>query len=154
MVFNGTIRQLRMDETIPYPLLLLADETVDAINTYIHDSDIFVFEEGTTIIGVYALQIIEKNVAEIKNIAVDKKFQGQGIGFLLMSDAIIRAQEKGCTEVIVGTAPSAGIQLALYHKAGFTEYAIRPDFYIRNYPEPIIEDGIQLRDMVLLKKQL
>jgi len=100
-----------------------------------------VIEQGARVIGIiYAF--------------TPKKFQGQGIGFLLMSDAIIRAQEKGCTEVIVGTAPSAGIQLALYHKAGFTEYAIRPDFYIRNYPEPIIEDGIQLRDMVLLKKQL
>jgi hypothetical protein len=76
-VCDRTVRLLRKDEKIPYNVLLLADETEDAINAYIYDSDIYVTEEETTIIGLYVLQIIEKNVAEIKNIAVDKSSRGR-----------------------------------------------------------------------------
>jgi ribosomal protein S18 acetylase RimI-like enzyme len=42
----------------------------------------------------------------------------------------------------------------LYEKAGFKKYAIKKDFYLRLYPDPIIENGVQLRDMVMLKKVL
>jgi hypothetical protein len=44
-VENRKIRQIGKDEKIPYNLLLLADETIEAINKYIFNSEIFVLEQ-------------------------------------------------------------------------------------------------------------
>ena len=75
-----TIRRLGKDEEIPYDLLLLADETIEAINKYIFDSEIYVLEQNSKIIAEYALLPLNKEEVEIKNIAVAAEFQRQGIG--------------------------------------------------------------------------
>jgi N-acetylglutamate synthase-like GNAT family acetyltransferase len=74
------IRLLEKDMKIPYDLLLLADETIEAIKKYIHQSDIYVLDGDNTIIAVFVLQPICSDTVEIKNIAVDTTLQGQGIG--------------------------------------------------------------------------
>lgn len=139
---------------IPYDLLLLADETIEAINKYIHQSDIFVFDRNNVIIAVYVLQTISVDTVEIKAIAVDTAFQGQGIGHKLLEDAINRAKEKGFEKIIIGTADIAIKQLYLYQKVGFEIYDIKHRFFIDNYPEPMFENGIQLENKVMLKKDL
>jgi hypothetical protein len=63
------IRQLRKDDKIPYDLLLLADETLEAIDKYIFGSDIYVLEKENKIIAEYVLHSINKNEVEIKNMA-------------------------------------------------------------------------------------
>ncbi|NMC77356.1 MAG: GNAT family N-acetyltransferase, partial [Candidatus Methanofastidiosa archaeon] len=60
------IRQLQKDEEIPYDLLLLADETIEAINRYINDSEIFIFEKDNETIAIYVLQKISDYTIEIK----------------------------------------------------------------------------------------
>jgi N-acetylglutamate synthase-like GNAT family acetyltransferase len=67
-----------MDEKIPYDLLLLADETVEAINRYIFNSEIYVLEQENKIIAAYVLQSINRNEIEIKNIAIIKDYRGRG----------------------------------------------------------------------------
>ena len=153
---NGhlTIRQLGKNEDIPYSLLLLADETTEAINRYIFDSEIFVLEENSRIIAVYALQQINAEEAEIKNIAVDTDFQGQGIGKLLLRDALERAKVRKLKAILIGTGDVATRQLALYQMMGFKIAGVRKNFFVDNYPKPIYEKGEQLRDMVVLKKEL
>ena len=151
---HQVIRQLSKDEKIPYDLLLLADETIEAINKYIFDSDIFVLEQGNRIIAVYVFQAINKNEIEIKNIAVIIDCQGQGIGKLLLNDAARRARERGFKTIIIGTGDAATKQLYLYQKEGFEVFDIKENFFIDNYPEPIYENGIQLKHMIMLKKEL
>ncbi len=148
------IRRLLTGEKIPYHLLLLADETTEGIDRYIRESDIYIVENKGRFIVVYVLQPVDSSVIEIKNIAVDQEYQGRGIGLSLLSDAIRRAGEEGYSEIIIGTATQAARQISLYEKAGFKKYAIKKDFYLRLYPDPIIENGVQLRDMVMLKKVL
>ncbi len=148
------IRQLQKDEEIPYNLLLLADETIEAINRYINDSEIFIFEKDNKTLAVYALQKISDDTIEIKNIAVDTKHQGQGIGKLLLRDAISRAKTKGFKTIVIGTGDIAIKQLHLYQKEGFEIFDIKKSFYLDNYPNPIYENGVQLKDMVMLKKEL
>ena len=41
-------------------------------------------------------------------------------------------------------------QLAFYQRHGFCVTSIDHDFFVKNYPEPIFEDGIQLVDMLRL----
>ncbi len=148
------IRQLQKDEEIPYNLLLLADETIEAINKYINDSEIFVFEMDNETIAVYVLQEISNDTIEIKNIAVDTKHQGRGIGKLLLRDAISRAKAKGFKTIVIGTGDTAPKQLHLYQKEGFEIFDIKKSFYLDNYPNPIYENGVQLKDMIMLKKEL
>jgi len=148
------IRQLQKDEEIPYNLLLLADETIEAINRYINNSEIFVFEKDNETIAVYVLQKISNDTIEIKNIAVDTKHQGQGIGTLLLRDAISRAKAKGFKTIVIGTGDVAPKQLHLYQKVGFEIFDTKKRFFLDNYPNPIYENGVQLKDMIMLKKEL
>ena len=148
------IRQLQKDEEIPYNLLLLADETIEAINRYINDSEIFIFEKDNETIAIYVLQKISYDTIEIKNIAVDTKHQGQGIGKLLLRDAISRAKAKRFKTIVIGTGDAAPKQLYLYQKEGFEIFDIKKRFFLDNYPNPIYENGAQLKDMVMLKKEL
>jgi aminoglycoside 6'-N-acetyltransferase I len=148
------VRLLEKDQQIPYSLLLLADETIEAINKYIHQSDIYVLDRDNIMIAVFVLQTIGSETVEIKNIAVDTAFQGQGIGQGLLKDAINIAKEKGFKKVIIGTGDAGIKQLYLYQKVGFEIYDIKHRFFIDNYAEPIFENGIQLKHMIMLKKDL
>jgi len=148
------LRFLEKDMPIPYDLLLLADESIEAINKYIHQSDIYLLERDNTMIAVFALQTISNDTVEIKNIAVDTALQGQGIGQGLLKDAIDLAKEKGYKEIIIGTGDAGIQQLYLYQKVGFEIYDIKHRFFLDNYPEPIFEKGIQLKHMIMLRKEL
>ena len=139
---------------MPYKLLLLADEEMQAIEQYILQSDIYVVDMDGEVIGVCVLYPLNKHTVEIKAIAVDERFQNQGIGKGMLKDAELQARMSGCQELVIGTPATAKKQLSIYQKAGFVEFDIRKDFFIQNYAQPIFEDGVQLRDMAVLKKIL
>lgn len=155
-MFRSTIttRLYTKEETIPYHLLLLADETLEAIDRYIHKSDCYVFEQEGKILGIYALFRIDNDHVEIKNIAVLEAFQGKGIGTLLIRDAIQKAKDEQYKTILIGTANTAFQQLYLYQKEGFEMDHIKKNFFIDNYPKPIYEKGILLNHMIMLKKAL
>ena len=148
------MRRLDKGERIPYDLLLLADETVESINKYIFSSEIYLLEQENRIVAVYALQVLSKEEAEIKNIAVAKECQGQGIGKSLLKDAADRAKARGFKRLIIGTGDIMGMPLCFYLKEGFERFTVKKDFFIMNFPKPIYDHGVQLRDMVMLKKEL
>jgi aminoglycoside 6'-N-acetyltransferase I len=153
-VLNYKIRQQGKHEKIPYDLLLLADETVESINKYIFDCEIYVLEQENHIIALYALQVLSKEEVEIKNIAVEKEYQGRGFGKLLLTDATERARARGFRRIIIGTGDISGMPMCFYLKEGFERDAVKKDFFIDNFPQPIYEQGIQLIDMIMLKKEL
>ncbi|MNE59655.1 putative N-acetyltransferase YvbK [compost metagenome] len=108
----------------------------------------------TAIIGVYALLPLDNGVAEIKNIAVHNDCQGKGIGKLLLNNAIQVASEKQFETLIIGTANSSVGQLYLYQKCGFEIASIKKNFFLENYPDPIFENGIQCKHMIIPAKNL
>lgn len=59
------IRILFPHEAIPYELLLLADETREAIDRYAHDAKIYVYTQQEALIGVYVLAQIDAVSMEI-----------------------------------------------------------------------------------------
>lgn len=135
-------------------MLLLADETIEAINKYIFDSEIYVCERNNKTVAIFVLKIINNDSVEIKNIAVDIAFQGRGIGSNLLKNAFENAAKRGFKSIFIGTGENAVKQLELYKKSGFKEFKIIKDFFIENYPEAIYENGKQLKDMVVLKKDI
>lgn len=149
-----TVRRLSPDEEIPYSLLLIADDAIEAIDKYIHHSEIYVCEKGEQLIAVYVLQILSSTSAEIKNIAVRPDFQGYGIGTYLIKNVIRDLRKKGFESLLIGTGITSVRPIKLYRALGFKDFRIIKDFFVDNYPQPIYEDGKQLRDMIVLKLDL
>nr|WP_084135835.1 N-acetyltransferase [Jeotgalicoccus psychrophilus] len=69
-------------------------------------------------------------------------------------DAIQRAKELEYQTIEGGTRNSSIGQLALYQKCGFKITGVDKSFFIRNYEEEILENGIQCRDIIRLTQKL
>lgn len=151
---NMTIKLLGTGDELPYDLLLLADPSREIIDSYIRDSRVYVALIGDVRVGVYVLTPLEDKKAEVKNIAVHESWQGRGLGKQLLTDAAIKARELGFRTLVIGTGNSSVAQLYLYQRSGFEITAIRKDFFIQHYPEPIYENGIQCKHMIMLEKTL
>ena len=153
---NLKLNKLNHHEPIPFELLLLADESEEAIAKYIYDSVIYILykSEDSEPIGIFALYKISESVVEIKNIGVVASFRGQGIGSYLLNTIENIAFEEGYDEIIVGTPISGTRQIRFYEKNDFRKYTTRKNFFIENYSEPIYEDGVMLKDMIVLRKKI
>jgi ribosomal protein S18 acetylase RimI-like enzyme len=106
------------------------------------------------IIGVYVLLPTRPETIELVNIAVDEKQKGKGIGKQLVLHAIENAKQQGYKTMEIGTGNSSIRQLALYQKCGVRITGVDRDFFVKHYPEPIFENGIQCRDMIRLSQEL
>lgn len=95
-----------------------------------------------------------KETAEIKNVAVEPALHGQGIGSSLIEHTMKAAAQKQYRNIVIGTANSSIGQLYLYQKLGFEITEIKTDFFIKNYSEPIYENGIQAKHMLMLSRNV
>lgn len=91
-------------------------------------------------------------MAEIKNLAVAAAWRRRGYGKALIEFVCAR-YASSCHSLQLGTgeAPST---LAFYRACGFVPFDRIPAFFTRNYPRPIVEEGVLLRDMVYLRRRL
>lgn len=148
------IRLLGKEEALPMDLLLEADPSEKLIREYCAKGRCYVAEAGQRVLGTYVLLPLSADAAEIKNIAVEEAMRGQGLGKKLVLHALVEAEGLGFRTVRIGTGNSSFGQLALYQKCGFRIVSIDRDFFTRNYPEPIIENGILCRDMIGLEYRI
>lgn len=147
-------RELEEKESLPWDLLLLADPSKGMIEEYLGKGKTFVVELNKQISGVMVLLPTRPFTIEIINIAVDETKQGIGIGKKLIYYAIDYGKKHGYKRIEIGTGNSSIGQLALYQKCGFRIDGIDRDYFIRNYPEKIEENGIACVDMVRLSMEL
>ena len=148
------IRKLRNDEETPYELLLDADPDMGAISKYLGSSEIYVALLQNKIIGTFVLYPVDQDTREIKNIAVAERWQGKGIGTHLLNRATQIARTAGARKIMIATSNASIGPLYLYQKAGFDMDYLKKDFIIDNYPEPLFDNGIQCRHMIVLTKDL
>lgn len=144
------IHLLKRAEELPVDLLLEADPSEELVREYCNSGSCYVAREDGETTGVLVLLALDSVVMEIKNIAIAEERRGQGLGKKLIRFALGEAERQGYSEVVIGTGNSSVDQLVLYQKCGFRLHSIDHDFFTRNYPEPIIENGIQCRDMIRL----
>ncbi|SRR5260221_13107861 len=149
-----SIRQPGQNEAMPYELLLDADPSIAAIEKYLETSEIYVAVLKGKVVAIVVLYPLDKDTFEIKNIAVEERFQGNGIGKLLLKTATQIAIDKGAKDIVIGTSNSGIGQLYLYQRNGFEITGIKRNFFLDNYPEPIFENGIQCKHMIMLRKKL
>ena len=133
------------------PLLILADEQENMINKYLNRGTMYILDDN----GVKGVCIVTKEsdeIIEIKNIAVNPKYQKRGYGKSLINFLIVKYKNKfDILKVGTGNVPST---ITFYKKCGFSHSHIVKNFFIENYDYPIYEDGIQLIDMVYLRINL
>lgn len=131
-------------------LLLEADPSWQQVSTYLLQSNLFFMcNDQAQIIAQLCLFKIDDQ-AEIKNLAVDSCYQGQGLAKALIQSAIAESKGQNIQILWVKTGNSSLDQLALYQKCGFRLSHIEPDVF-RDYPEPIYEHGIRCLDQVVLR---
>ncbi|MCS3529801.1 N-acetyltransferase [Chryseobacterium sp. JUb7] len=151
---NFIFYKIRSKSEIPYELLLLADETKEAIDKYIFESDIYILNDGHQDIAVLALYPIDETQLEVKNIAVIEAHRSQGIGSILIDKAKEIARQNHYTRLIVGTSDTGFQQIKFYEKNDFIKSGVSKNFFVENYPFPIFENGLQMQDMIILTHHL
>ena len=130
-------------------LLLLADEQIEMVEKYLDQGRMFILEDD----GIKAECLVTdegEGTLEIKNIAVLPQFQRKNYGSALI-DFLIRNYNDTYSVLQVGTGDSP-MTMPFYEKCGFVRHHVIKDFFIDNYDHPIIEAGVQLKDMVYLRK--
>ena len=133
-------------------LLLLADEQESMIDRYLQRGELFVLSEGDEAVAVAVITNEGNGVCELKNLAVTPKRQRCGCG-QRMIEYLAEASRARYHTMLVGTGDCPGV-LSFYNKCGFREDHRISGFFTDNYDHPIIEDGVQLVDMVVLKRPL
>ena len=149
--------EIRIEHTTDYPwdLLLLADPNRELVDSYLKTSECFAAFSGDKPVGVIVVQKETEEMAEVMNLAVDESFQRRGIARLLLrfvSDEW--AVTNHITRLKVCTGTSAPGPLMLYQQEGFDLKVLDRDYFVRNYPEPIWENGVQCRHRLILEKEL
>ena len=146
---NMEIKKVISDKKEFLELLLLADEQEDMIDRYLERGDMFVLYDD----GLKALCVVTRegeSVYEIKNIATVLFFQRQGYGKRLIEFLFEYYQGK-CSEMLVGTGDVPSSR-SFYEHCGFAISHRIKNFFTDNYDHPMYEDGVQLVDMIYLKK--
>ncbi len=145
------IREVRHNKKDHLPLLLLADEQEDMIDRYLERGVMYVLDDG----GVKGECVVTDEgggVLELKNIAVSPACQGRGYGKALIE--FLCAEYRDRYPILqVGTGDSP-LTIPFYERCGFRRCAVVPDFFLDNYDHPIFEAGVQLKDMIYLKRPI
>lgn len=147
------IREIKNNQ-YPFNLLLLADETVEAIEKYLYESRVYSVWKDQEEIAVFCLHSITDETLEIKNIAVSTPYQGQHIGQWLINKIKAIAKQQHYRTLLVGTSDTGEAQIRFYQRNGFVPYDRRKNFFLEHYPVPLFENGKQMIDMIVLKWEM
>ena len=145
------LKEVMTDKKRYLSLLLLADEQEDMIDQYLAKGRMYLLIDD----GVKAECVVTDEghgVLEIKNIATDPRFKGQGYGKKLI-ELIAEKYHDTHHTLQVGTGDSP-LTIPFYQKCGFKRSHIIKDFFVDYYDHPIYEEGIQLVDMIYLQRPL
>lgn len=146
-----TIREIKKDKKDYLSLLLLADEQEDMIDRYLDRGIMYVVDDN----GVKCECVVTdegNGVIEIKNLATDPSHQRKGYAKTMIE--YIAQEYKGAYSILqVGTGDSP-LTVPFYEKCGFTRSHSIKNFFTDNYDHPIIECGVQLVDMIYLRRML
>lgn len=145
------IREVSENKKQFISLLLLADEQESMVDRYLERGTMYVLDDG----GVKAECVVTDEgygILEIKNIAVDPKYQGMGYGKALI-DFLAGKYANEYSVLLVGTGDSP-LTVPFYEKCGFARSYSVPNFFTDNYDHPIYEGGVLLIDMVYLQRRI
>ena len=140
-------------QNYPLSLLLEADPDIKKIEKYLNKGRCFAVFDGPRTIGVYVLKDLKNKTAEIMNIAVSEQYRRQGLGRLLIQDAITRARNDGFETLLIATGKDS-FQQYFYVSCGFSVYETDEGYFSRAYTQPVVDNGVVLTDLARLSLKL
>lgn len=146
---NFTITEIDNDKKQYLPLLLIGDESETMIDRYLDNGILYVGLLNGKPIAVCVAVNLDSDTVEIKNLAVKAEYRRHGYGRRMLEHAESRHSNK---KIILGTGETPST-LRFYKSCGYSYSHRIPDFFTDNYPAPIVEEGVTLRDMIYLEKQ-
>ncbi len=145
------IKEVKQNKKRYLPLLLLADEQEDMIDRYLERGAMYVLDDGG-IKGQCVVTDEGNGVLELKSLAVEPAFQRKSYGRTLI-DFVCSIYRGQFSIIQVGTGDSP-LTVPFYEKCGFVRSHTVKNFFTDHYNHPIFEGGVQLVDMVYLRKYL
>lgn len=142
------ITEINGDKTRYMPLLLIGDESEAMIGRYLDRGRLFVGFAAGEAVAVCVTVELSPQAVEVKNLAVLPKCRCRGIGRRMLAHAEGMYRDR---TILLGTGETPST-LRFYRHCGYRYSHRIPDFFTRNYPGPIVEEGVTLRDMIYLKK--
>lgn len=145
------IKQITDNKKQFLDLLLLGDEQESMIDRYLESGDLFaLYDDDLKAVCVVTEE--DSTTCELKNIAVYEQFQRRGYGNALIKyiSSFYKSQYR---TMLVGTGEVPSI-LSFYKRCGFELSHRIKNFFTDNYDHIMVEEGVQLIDMIYLKKSL
>jgi GNAT superfamily N-acetyltransferase len=133
------------------PLLRDAEEGDDRITRAIEDPVMtaYIARSGDTNVGAVVMHWAQAE-SEIIYMATELSLRGQGYGKAMIAAILDEARLRGVQAICVGTANGGLDNIAFYQKCGFRMDSVRKD-YFDYFAALVYENGIQIRDMLVLK---
>lgn len=135
-------------------LLLSADPSQSLIDGYLVTGTAFAASDTRGLIGVLVLLPHADQVLEIANLAVTPSRQRQGYGKTLLEFARQWASDHGYRTLRVATGTTSFTQLYLYQRQGYRVVAVEADYFTTHYNHDIMENGLKLRDRLVLTRKV
>ncbi len=148
----GHIEEISSGKDRLLDLLLIGDEQESMIRRYLDKGRMFTLSGDG---GIRAACVVTDNgdgVCELKNIAVYPAFRRRGYAGSLIG-YVCREFAADFRQMIVGTGEVPSI-LRFYERCGFVLSHREEGFFTKNYDHQIIEEGVLLKDMIYLKRDL
>ena len=142
------IKKITLNKNDYMDLLLLADPSKKMVNSYLNKGEMFVLSVNGEAVCEAVVVKISDNVCELKNLATKKEYQGSGFGKQMLQH-LFQYYKNTFNTMLVGTSSPT-----FYEKFGFEYSHTVSNFFIDNYDEPIIDNGVKCIDMTYLKKDL
>ena len=149
------IREARKDELETlFPLLLLAEPSASALSWSLRNlSDTVYRMDVDGVLTGAATMRWRRDPCEMVELAVLPERQGEGLGKKFVAWLVAEARGRGKSEIIVGTSSTSAANLIFYQKCGFRVDHVRQD-YFWYYDEPVYENGLAVRDMLVFRLDL
>jgi ribosomal protein S18 acetylase RimI-like enzyme len=140
------------ETTILLPVLLDADEGEERIRAVLLDPACTAYAAWLDgqLAGAAVVRWEEDDSSEIVYIAVAAALRGHGYGKQIIQALQKELRQRGGRSLLVGTANSSLENIAFYQKCGFRMFEIRRNYFAYIQP-PLVEHGILLRDMLVLR---
>jgi GNAT superfamily N-acetyltransferase len=150
------IREARKDELETlFPLLLLAEPSASALRWGLRNLSDTVYrmdDDGGQLIGAATMRW-RRDPCEMLELAILRERQGEGLGKRFVAWLVSEARRRGKPEIIVGTSTTSAANIIFYQKCGFRADHVRQD-YFWYYDEPVRENGLVVRDMLVFRLDL
>lgn len=152
---TATVREARNDEReAALPLLLLAEPSATALRWSLKNlsDSVYVMEDGGRIVAAASVRF-RREPCEIVELGVAPELQGKGYGRRLVAWLLEEARRRGKRALFLGARSTSAGNIIFYQKCGFRVHGVRPD-YFWYYDEPVYENGLPVRDMIVLRYAL